>query len=391
VFVSERIEILAFDVFDLQNLAQCKPLRDSLLHEMPVLALAPLIPSMLSSKSGSTQLLSSFQKWMREMWSESARGPDASDTVIPNQLLMAIVQKFPSFSGKEQHDAVELFRSLLDGLSEEINALRKSSNGPAANVIADRFHGAFGSYVECQTCKAVTKRGEDFVDISLSLPQANVSSDYNQPIRCPFCSVSSANADALKVHVKQCSAALKFDPVHVAQSMQQTLTNTSTLNRLALASQPNPVPVADLLSCMEHFTAIEPLEDYRCDACTAAGRGTHQQARKCFLIAKPPPSLVIHIKRFAYSMDGSMRKIDSFMSFPEYLDMTRFCRHQNTRHAYALTGIAVHMGGMQGGHYVAYVKHSGQWHYCSDSRVRLCEIGEVMKQNAYVLFYSRVE
>ncbi|KDQ10416.1 hypothetical protein BOTBODRAFT_47094 [Botryobasidium botryosum FD-172 SS1] len=56
----------------------------------------------------------------------------------------------------------------------------------------------------------------------------------------------------------------------------------------------------------------------------------HRRALKRYLIATPPPVLVIHLKRFQQvaqppiSVYGSFKKIDDYVSFPEYLDLRPF-------------------------------------------------------------------
>ena len=58
---------------------------------------------------------------------------------------------------------------------------------------------------------------------------------------------------------------------------------------------------------------------------------------------------------------------------------------------YDLTGVVVHHGGsIHSGHYVAFVKApNGQWHEMNDSEVRLVNPQHVLKQQAYILFYTK--
>lgn len=56
----------------------------------------------------------------------------------------------------------------------------------------------------------------------------------------------------------------------------------------------------------------------------------YRRALKRYLIARPPPILVIHLKRFQQvskspvTLFGSLKKLDDYVSFPEYLDMRPF-------------------------------------------------------------------
>jgi ubiquitin C-terminal hydrolase len=59
---------------------------------------------------------------------------------------------------------------------------------------------------------------------------------------------------------------------------------------------------------------------------------------------------------------------------------------------YELLSVAVHLGTINGGHYVAYCrKEDGQWYFMDDERVGKVSLQEVLEQDAYMLFYRRVE
>ncbi|EIN08933.1 cysteine proteinase [Punctularia strigosozonata HHB-11173 SS5] len=181
---------------------------------------------------------------------------------------------------------------------------------------------------------------------------------------------------------------------------------------------------------------------------------------KRYLIAVPPPVLVIHLKRFqqiskvpALSFSSGFKKLDDYVAFPEYLDLTPYLapnreefglgsKHHRSGHAgtaapslpsrdksgkcmYRLYAVVQHLGNMLGGHYVAYValppsrkdapvsspssegtprddsatsrhsKESGaeaqrEWAYVSDTVVRLTTLDEVLKAKAYICMYERI-
>ncbi|KAM5541746.1 hypothetical protein V8D89_004475 [Ganoderma adspersum] len=97
---------------------------------------------------------------------------------------------------------------------------------------------------------------------------------------------------------------------------------------------------------------------------------------KRYLISRPPPILVIHLKRFqqtsknSVSLYGGFKKLDEFVAFPEYLDLAPFLaprredfaaeKTEKGKHKthekcmYRLYAVVVHIGNMLGGHYVAY-------------------------------------
>ncbi|KAJ7089246.1 hypothetical protein B0H15DRAFT_840051 [Mycena belliarum] len=174
-------------------------------------------------------------------------------------------------------------------------------------------------------------------------------------------------------------------------------------------------------------------------------------AYKRYLIAVPPPVLVIHLKRFQQvsktmiSFSNGFKKLDDFVTFPEMLDLTPFLAPKKEdfglrgktgtvrtkgkgveRCMYRLYAVVVHIGNMLGGHYISYValptaadianmpntpvavpteptspptsptptdrpaKQERQWAYISDTVVRLTTLEEVLKAKAYICMYERV-
>ncbi|KAF7964698.1 hypothetical protein HWV62_4061, partial [Athelia sp. TMB] len=168
-------------------------------------------------------------------------------------------------------------------------------------------------------------------------------------------------------------------------------------------------------------------------------------AYKRYLIATPPPVLVIHLKRFQQvskapmiSFSSGFKKLDDYVAFPEMLDLApflapkredfglgrggkiKFKRKTDDGCMYRLYAVVVHIGHMLGGHYVAYTalptaapegvppatpeitsransSTSGldsatprKWAYISDTVVRLATLDEVLKAKAYICMYERV-
>ncbi|KAJ7638629.1 hypothetical protein FB45DRAFT_903402 [Roridomyces roridus] len=167
-------------------------------------------------------------------------------------------------------------------------------------------------------------------------------------------------------------------------------------------------------------------------------------AFKRYLIAVPPPVLVIHLKRFQQvsktmiSFSNGFKKLDDYVTFPEMLDVTPFLapkkedyglrgngrtggakRKETERCMYRLYAVVVHIGNM--GHYVAFVALPTAQDYCNHSQgrrhpdaehqqaprqnlqrrsgsgrtsvtrlVRLCTLEEVLKAKAYICMYERV-
>ncbi|KAG2137438.1 peptidase C19, ubiquitin carboxyl-terminal hydrolase 2 [Suillus bovinus] len=164
-------------------------------------------------------------------------------------------------------------------------------------------------------------------------------------------------------------------------------------------------------------------------------------AYKRYLIATPPPVLVIHLKRFQQmskvpimSFSSSFKKLEDYVSFPEYLDIAPYLAPKREEYAdakpghvrgrskrsercmYRLYAVVVHMGNMLGGHYISYtalpsatkddkqstlsgtesegLTHTDRphrdWAYISDTTVRLSSLDEVLKSKAYICMYERI-
>ena len=90
-------------------------------------------------------------------------------------------------------------------------------------------------------------------------------------------------------------------------------------------------------------------------------------------------------------------KIGRHIGFEETLDMSAYvladqrvdAAEHASRCAYQLYGVIEHSGGMRGGHYVAYVRRGGAWYFISDSLSRQVGVAQVLKCQAYMLFYEQ--
>lgn len=140
-------------------------------------------------------------------------------------------------------------------------------------------------------------------------------------------------------------------------------------------------------------------------------------------ISELPRVLAIHLKRL-----GRAKKITDHVAFDPVLDVLPFvseklqklCNYTSPR--YELIAVVVHMGGKRGGHYVAYVSRSRRresgsrksrqpqdsddepsttqsdrqqtggrtWYYISDTVVKRVEFEQVLKCEAYMLFYQQI-
>lgn len=56
---------------------------------------------------------------------------------------------------------------------------------------------------------------------------------------------------------------------------------------------------------------------------------------------------------------------------------------------YNLTGIVIHSGGMQGGHYTSICKKEDKWVLFNDAKTKEIKKKYVLDKDAYILFYQK--
>mmetsp|Transcript_3649 Transcript_3649/g.4965 ORF Transcript_3649/g.4965 Transcript_3649/m.4965 type:complete len:557 (-) Transcript_3649:356-2026(-) len=105
----------------------------------------------------------------------------------------------------------------------------------------------------------------------------------------------------------------------------------------------------------------------------------------------PPLALVLHLKRFNFKqIQGYGGKLDKFISYSEKLKLqTKALYGTYSAKEFELKSLIVHVGSrLNGGHYTAYVKHGNHCFLMDDSRVIQVSKEEMMRQQAYLLFYE---
>ncbi|KAF0898181.1 hypothetical protein E2562_001825 [Oryza meyeriana var. granulata] len=124
----------------------------------------------------------------------------------------------------------------------------------------------------------------------------------------------------------------------------------------------------------------------------------NQGAIQSRLISKLPPVLAIHLKRSLLT-----GKVRGHVSFEEILDVGQFMdpsSEDKENSSYRLVGVIEHLGpSTSSGHWIAYVRPSQEqpdggsssWYCASDTNVREVSLEEVLKCEAHLLFYERIE
>lgn len=86
-----------------------------------------------------------------------------------------------------------------------------------------------------------------------------------------------------------------------------------------------------LEDCLEHFTAVEEMNDpdnlYHCEHCRQSDPDHESEAITRLLFRKPPWNLVINLKRFTEGARG-WKKSNRDVIFPIILELDRFMVHE---------------------------------------------------------------
>ena len=174
-----------------------------------------------------------------------------------------------------------------------------------------------------------------------------------------------------------------------------------------------------LEACLDVFSEVEQLgeeDTWYCPQCK-----NHVQAFKKMDIWSAPQYLVVHLKRFQYTLNRYLqhstdrRKLDAAVDFPrgsDLLDLTKYIQgplSEGDSSKYKLYAVSEHSGGLGGGHYTACAFGRGKagrhgagttsadeeedsWYTFNDSWVHEIEgPEEISQKTAYVLFYKRVD
>lgn len=148
-----------------------------------------------------------------------------------------------------------------------------------------------------------------------------------------------------------------------------------------------------LQDCLQAYTVVEQLPG----RIYTTPRKVQVRATKQLLVRMAPITLVIQLKRFTFMRT----KISKYVAFPLTLDLKPYVANDGAQTGtplldamqYVLQAIIVHHGGsLNSGHYTSYVRaKNGLWAHCDDSSVRSVSEQEVLRQQAYMLFYSKSE
>ncbi|XP_075869327.1 ubiquitin carboxyl-terminal hydrolase 48 isoform X1 [Nelusetta ayraudi] len=132
----------------------------------------------------------------------------------------------------------------------------------------------------------------------------------------------------------------------------------------------------NLSECVTEFLKEEKLDGenrYFCESCQGK-----QSATRRIKLNSLPPTLNLQLMRFVFDRQtGHKKKLNTFISFPEQLDMGPFLDgKQDQSCMYELSAVLIHRGiSAYSGHYIAHVKDActGDWYKFNDEEIEKME------------------
>ncbi|GLH12019.1 Ubiquitin carboxyl-terminal hydrolase 30 [Gryllus bimaculatus] len=329
------------------------------------------------------------------------------DPYAPSDVIRSLVLKGWVISPGEQ-DAHELFHVIMTTLLEEAHSGRSQALSLSValegntnevhdkNILPRRIQSDRGDFISRRSSAYSTVSScssfPSFHPVSQAPPfQGFLTSQF----QCMVCKYKSAvmydTFDSLSLHL----------PSVGENIFMKKLTLHQLLNK---------------------FVSTEIVKDVTCEKCVGREDGKNVMkvcAMKTLNFGKLPKCLCIQIQRTIWQRNGQAYKRYDYVEFPEYLSMDEYTFMQaqkqkaitpeyfhNTgdgertfipkkyspKHLYRLTGVIVHTGNLEAGHFITYRRapiRDNNWYYTSDSEVRETSLKEVMQASAYMLFYNK--
>ena len=215
----------------------------------------------------------------------------------------------------------------------------------------------------------------------------------------------------------------ELQPLHLADVIQRTFQTTmvSIIHGQSPCTHSSereetqfaiPIEVKNKRSLRESIQALISKETmtgdsaYNCENC-----GRKVTAEKTQLFRKLPEVLMFALRRFEYSVElGRRKKINDYFEFEEEIDMKEYLAPdlksisslpKKSVSVYQLTGIIIHIGEAEAGHYVALTKSGDLWLQMNDVQVTPLTLqerkqmavggqdGPFAQTSAYILLYQK--
>ncbi|XP_023694048.2 ubiquitin carboxyl-terminal hydrolase 10-like isoform X1 [Paramormyrops kingsleyae] len=369
----------------LQALVACPPMYH-LMKSLPV-------PNETQRSSSSTPMINSFVRLVNEFSNmpvpSRAKQQAAGDKIMkdirpgvpfePNYIyrLLTVIKSSLSEKGR-QEDAEEYLGYILNGLHEEMLAVKKLLSPPEEEVSTLNGPESHSRANEETAEKDVESSDDEWEQVG----PRNKTSVTRQAdfVRTPI-------TDIFGGHIRS---------VVYQQSSRESAT-LQPFFTLQLDIQSEKIHTVQ--EALENLVARESVQGY-----TTRTKQEIEVSRRVTL-EELPPVLVLHLKRFVFEKTGGCQKLVKNVDYPVDLEISKDLLSPGVRskifkgqRTYRLFAVVYHHGNSAtGGHYTADVFHIGLsgWLRIDDQLVKVISQQQVVKQaaerTAYLLYYRRLD
>jgi ubiquitin C-terminal hydrolase len=180
-----------------------------------------------------------------------------------------------------------------------------------------------------------------------------------------------------------------FYGIHVSEivsSANAILSTTPEPFSVLSLSIPNTKPNPSIYDCLDLYCEPELLTGDNAWFNDKTQQKEPAQRKICFWSL--PEVFIIDLKRW----HGHTHKTHQLVAAPlEGADFSRYVKGYNAAaYVYDLFGVCNHGGGVQGGHYTAYIKNAnGKWYDFNDTSVNEVSPDKIISPRSYCLFYRK--
>jgi ubiquitin C-terminal hydrolase len=268
------------------------------------------------------------------------------------------------------------------------------------------FSGIESNSKKCSECGNVTQIFQKYNIFSVSLPTAAKTTEetkldqkvQQQKRESRYVNKSIASGKDFLEKIKLLDKPNLFKKEQ-AQSQTYGYGSMHNYNKYKINKKMIDNNQYTLYECLRTYSESEILDGdnkYNCDICAKKVK-----AESYSNIVRTPKIISIHLKRFQTIVHANHTvtnlKKKNLINFPiEGLCFDEFVDPKwrtSKKQYYDLVGIINHASGSRGidsGHYYSYCKneHSGKWYEFNDTFVKQMSVKDVVKPEAYILFYE---
>eukprot|EP00743_Colponemidia_sp_Colp-15_P010192 GILK01011200.1.p1 GENE.GILK01011200.1~~GILK01011200.1.p1 ORF type:complete len:528 (-),score=55.94 GILK01011200.1:47-1579(-) len=323
----------------------------------------------------------------------------------------------------------------------------RSASVSVASVPRLACAGLLASSLQCSRCGHMSAVShQTFCDLSLSLPGTHSPPFLTSQLKLESCLRDFAKTEFIEEYTcVVCSAMATLE--HLSQLRKQRLVKMHDVNAIEALDE-QKAKITNLLSQSDpdlgELTNLcwvpNSVQSETSNPLLAPLVRIKVRAFKKLSIGRSPPVLCLHLRRLTHDIHGTVRKDSRFVQFPIEFDLSNFLQSESTTSStsrssmlqYRLCAVIEHQGGARSGHYTTYrraypklihkddltvssplissttksvevgsalsrpkylssmARESSRWVETSDESVRWIEEKELLRAQAYMLFYQRL-